>query len=639
MAFANISLNKSDFKESNWQKIIEGCEEKECSTYSGLLFGKAREAEAAGDQRLEELFTLLGAVTSFMLKSDSKDEPFAPVAVLRNSRSAISDDLQDVHLDALKEIVAEIKDPEMRARVADVLWVTRRDFHMGELAVEAYLESAKTLEHPENWPSCAERIERATRIAVFLGAKNKSFSSAFAHIEAVLDKYDGQDPLFLSARMMELLLEFDQGDPAKYIVLAEKLATRAESERNWHKARTYWGIKAGWHQRQNDSEGRRNALINAAETYVGEVESALKRSAPSYLVASTHLQSAIEAHRRIGGNKARVDELHKVLLQYQAQSVKELKPISVKLEVTEEIKQAIEQAVESVKGKDFHGALFDLALMLRLPKVEYLKQQAIKSATDHPLQHLFSAMSLDRQGKVIGRKPPTLSTDPEEIEAATRSEMFRQAEFHETIDVQWTLEPVRQQIVIEHPCRLKDFLPIVSNNPFVPEGREDLYAQGLQAGLKGDLPIAMHLLIPQFEHSVRYVLAQRGVITSGFDQEGIQEEYNLNKILYLPILKETFGDDTIFHLQRLLVEPLGANLRNRMAHGLMSYNDFYSLQCVYLWWLILKLLCIPIIAHLRQEEGTKESEVDSSGPQKAGPDQAIGQPNNSGSSRKDEPES
>lgn len=601
MAFKNIPLSKADFEDHKWEDIIGGCQEKDCVSYSPLFFARARELEATGDQKGSELFTLLGAITSFMLKSDSKDEPFGPVFVSRNSRSAILDDLQGLHLDALKEIVAEIKDPEMRARVADVLWVTRRDFRMAELAVEAYLESAKNLENPENWPKCVDRIERATRIAVSLGPKNASSSLVFSHIEGVLDRYQGEDPLFLSAKMMELLLEFGQGHPTKYATLSEKAASRAETESNWHRASTYWEIKARWQERQNDSAGRREALVNAAESYVKEAESALNRPSPSYLVASTHLQRAIEAHRRIG-NKTRVEELHKVLLQYQAESMKEMKPISTKLEVTEKVKEAIEQAVETVKGKGFHDALFDLALMLRLPKVEYLKQQAIKSAQEHPLQHLVSATSVDRQGKVIGRRPSMLSKDPEEIEAATRAEMFFQAQFQDTIDVQWILQPVGQQIVMEHPCRLNDFLPMVSNNPLVPEGREYLYAKGLQAGIHGDLSVAAHLLIPQFEHSVRYVLAQRGVITSGIDQEGIQEEYNLNKTLYLPVLHEIFGEDMVFHLQRLLVEPLGGNLRNKMAHGLMSYGDFHSIEVVYLWWLILKLVCIPLIAFSRQSQ-------------------------------------
>jgi hypothetical protein len=205
-----------------------------------------------------------------------------------------------------------------------------------------------------------------------------------------------------------------------------------------------------------------------------------------------------------------------------------------------------------------------------------------------------------------------LSSDPDEVKEALRAEMFLQASFSETIEVQWVLQPVMRQIVLEHPSRLNDFLAIVSNHPLVPEGREMLYAKGLQAGLRSDLDIAAHFLIPQFEHSIRYVLAQRGIITSSIDQEGIQQEYDLNRTLYMPAVKEFFGEDAVFHLQGILVEPLGANLRNKMAHGMMSSIEFFSVPVAYLWWLILKLICLPIIAYQRKNDA--ESSESSVGP-------------------------
>jgi hypothetical protein len=171
------------------------------------------------------------------------------------------------------------------------------------------------------------------------------------------------------------------------------------------------------------------------------------------------------------------------------------------------------------------------------------------------------------------------------------------------------------QIVLEHSPRVNDFLAIVSNHPLVPEGRETLYAKGLQAGMRSELDIATHFLIPQFEHSVRYVLAQRGIITSSIDQEGIQQEYDLNRMLYMPIAKEIFGEDVLFHLQRLLVDPLGANLRNKMAHGMMSFGEFFSISVAYLYWLILRLVCLPVIAYLRQQAAEKASATDSEEPE------------------------
>jgi hypothetical protein len=162
--------------------------------------------------------------------------------------------------------------------------------------------------------------------------------------------------------------------------------------------------------------------------------------------------------------------------------------------------------------------------------------------------------------------------------------------------------------LLDHYVRVDDFAPIVSNNPFIPGGREDIYARGLYAGLTGDFLIAAHLLIPQLEHSIRSLLAQRGVFTSGLDAQGIQEERNLNTILYLPELQTIFGEDIVFDLQGLLVERSGSNLRNLMSHGLFDYEAFFSSQMSYLWWLTLHLCCLPILARMhREEEWSQES--------------------------------
>ena len=164
------------------------------------------------------------------------------------------------------------------------------------------------------------------------------------------------------------------------------------------------------------------------------------------------------------------------------------------------------------------------------------------------------------------------------------------------------IEPARNQILREHFVRVKDFAPLVANNPFVPEGREGLYAHGLHAGLEGNFAAATHLLIPQLENSIRHALAQNGVITSGLDPDGIQDVHLLGNMLYRPEMKRMFDEDITFDLQGLLVERFGANLRNQIAHGLMPHETFFSPDAIYLWWLTLHLLCRILLAHESQTE-------------------------------------
>ena len=133
-----------------------------------------------------------------------------------------------------------------------------------------------------------------------------------------------------------------------------------------------------------------------------------------------------------------------------------------------------------------------------------------------------------------------------------------------------------------------------------------MYALGFKSAIDGDSEIALHLLIPQFENSIRHILTQSGHITSGLDSHGIQDERSLNQTLRLPEIKNLIDENLLFDLQGLLVERFGANLRNLMAHGLMSHHAFYSHQTTYLWWLMLKICCLPIIRFLSEQKDRKD---------------------------------
>src|SRR5512135_1401206 len=101
MPFANIPITRDDLNSSNWRNVIADCPKKECLSYWHPFMTKADEAGTAGDNVLQEAYTLLGAVTSMMLRLDSKTDPFVPIMVFRTGRSAILDDISDAHIEVL----------------------------------------------------------------------------------------------------------------------------------------------------------------------------------------------------------------------------------------------------------------------------------------------------------------------------------------------------------------------------------------------------------------------------------------------------------------------------------------------------------------------------------------------------------
>lgn len=593
MNLQNIPLTKSDFESSQWEELINKCDEKECNKYSMIFFEKAREAEAADSKTFQEVFTLLYNITSMMFDPGCTSDPFSSVWGMLDPLRTFSEN----HLNVLSEIANDVKDDEMRARIADILWLNKRDYRNAELAIDSYLEAANTFEQTKNWNECIDKIERAFRLTLSLSRRDAYFDKVILRITSDLDKYDyeSSDHMFMPCKLMSFLLEVPTGDVKKYSELSEKMATQIESYEIFDEARSYWEIKAKWHRFDNDTENEQASLTQAAETYAK-----MAAVTGSNLLATFHQRKAIEAYKRIGGENDRVEELHKDLLQFQQKSTEEMETVSISPK--KDLSVFVKESIDKVSGKTLQDALFTFAFMVRSPRVKELREEAERLAKKYPMKHLVSAVTVNEEGKQVMRSVSMFSDDVNEREIAVRQEMFKQSVFHHTQYTQCIIEPARKRTNLEHNVTLHDFLQIVSNNPFVPAGREFLYAQGLKAGMDGDFVVAAHLLIPQIEHTMRNILAQKGGIPSGIDSYGVQKEYDLNKTLYKPKIKECIDENILFDLQGLLVESAGANLRNRMAHGLMEHDSFYSVQVPYLWHLVLKLCCLPLIDRKEYEK-------------------------------------
>ena len=119
--------------------------------------------------------------------------------------------------------------------------------------------------------------------------------------------------------------------------------------------------------------------------------------------------------------------------------------------------------------------------------------------------------------------------------------------------------------------------------PFVSIGREVQISRGLLAGSQVDVSTAIQLLIPQLEHLVRMRLKAEGPSTQTISGDGVQTENSLGSLVQMPAALEVFGADRSFELQALFCDPMGMNLRNDVAHGLLDDDAAGSIHSLYAW--------------------------------------------------------
>jgi len=127
-----------------------------------------REANVPGiSQERADNMRLLGLVLGFghYLLSQTSSQPFGKLGT-----SNLLEQLTKEQAADLAAIAPDIKNPELRAIVADAAWLRGRgNPDLARRAVAAYLTSARNLEDPEKWSVGMARAERALRLSRSLG--------------------------------------------------------------------------------------------------------------------------------------------------------------------------------------------------------------------------------------------------------------------------------------------------------------------------------------------------------------------------------------------------------------------------------------------------------------------------------------
>ena len=91
---------------------------------------------------------------------------------------------------------------------------------------------------------------------------------------------------------------------------------------------------------------------------------------------------------------------------------------------------------------------------------------------------------------------------------------------------------------------------------------------------------ALHILVPQFESTVRRMFSKVGYSTTSIRKGNTQQEVTFNEFLLRDDVKSTLGNDVHKLIQIVMVEQSGLNLRNEIAHGLIELSNINYTKCI-----------------------------------------------------------
>ena len=615
----NLALTAADFAGCGWETVMESVDHGDSHSLWSAFSAAAKDAVLEGRTEHGRVLRLLANVCSKQLEPSSQNEPFQPLFYAPEGRSTIPDDFDESDIAFFALIADDIGNPWLKARLADLVWLRERSFGVkfAQDAIDSY--RSVPLDTWTWYLGGRECWERAIGLARSIGS---AAGNRAAEIESSLfnafSLTTSQDDFF-AYHLAEVLKDNRLGKDhaTKIATKLETLAHEFEAVGNLHSAREYFWASADWFKISGDTDQSTAMMVEVAEGWAKEATAKIDSDDPSHLIATVFYENAIQVYRTIPRKQRsahhvdeRISELRVLLSESGARAQEEMIDI-----VTPgmDINGLVEHARDAVQGKAVMEAM-QAFVNLHHVNADDLRKRAIKHLQNFPLQAIVSVTSFSGDGRVVAKRPGIAGAIPaDEDEDVIHFQMIKDFDILVGIIAQAGIVPALGVLKLEHRLRETDFIALARQSPIVPAGREMLFGKGLFAGYDGDFVTAMHFLIPQIEHMVRFHLKQVGVQTTTLSPEGIEDEIGLTALINKPEANDIFSGDLHFTIRALFSDHAGANLRNYVAHGLLDDRECNSVYAVYAWWFALKLVFNNSwsAAAARRKAATEQSPPDS----------------------------
>jgi hypothetical protein len=199
-----------------------------------------------------------------------------------------------------------------------------------------------------------------------------------------------------------------------------------------------------------------------------------------------------------------------------------------------------------------------------VPSKEVTKDSLLKLAKEAPMQFLFSKDLQDNKGRKVA-EVGSIEDDLEGNIILGIAEQFPVSSFF--------LHHVLAYGVEKGILTTNTILKFLMQSAIINASRIPIFEKAIEAYLRSDFLVFIHLAIPQFEDAVRYLVELNGGNVLKY-KNNIYNLRTFDDILRDPIVSNVFGDDLQTYLRILFTDARGWNLRNEVCHGLVEIEFF-----------------------------------------------------------------
>lgn len=549
--------------------------------------GKKKYYNEREESFLADAAAVLASITHMALDAGSRNAPIISVITFSDRRSVSPEDLTPDQRAFLEKLYPQLATGLLKSRIAEIALMldTPRRWDLVDEILEGYLTEPLS---DETWYTRQQKLWTRVVILSRQFRKETPVRRIESQIQQYIDDHSPENP-GISMSLYGFIHEQHLLDTNANKNAAGLMAfgLYEKSNKNFSLGERLFSLATEFYKRQRSHTEQLSALFESAECFFLDAENRAQFSVQGNLIVSGLYEKALQryrliptAHRSLTGADVRIEECLKRVRLHGELSLEEMHLFQLP---PTDLTELAEFSVNHVRGKKniLEASLYFVGLnTITAESMQDDEQEQFR------ISDFFGTVFLSGDGRVIGRTGAAGSD-------SARNRQMQSFDFSLKMAVAGEIMPAMRQLLQEYNFVMRFFEELCHSSPLIPDDRVQLTARGLYLGFEYRFYESIHLISPQVEFMVRNLLKQANIRTS-INDTGIENEIGLSSLLDKPEAKSLLGNDLHFNLVSLYTDPLGANIRNYVAHGLLNDYSSQSDAVVYAWWLYFKIIVMSL---------------------------------------------
>lgn len=487
-------------------------------------------------------------------------------------RSLIFSDFSEDEISLLNELKYDELPNFLKARIYEVLFSINRDYKFAKLAIEANKELTQEYINLGHYRIAGETISRALSIAEVMNYKD-SQKECLQLVESLMNLSIAKGENQLGIKQLEELSNSKISNKKDIIDVINILLAKFDYDIDILEKLIEIQLRL-----LNDETEVRKTKLFLAEHYEKEMLQLIEKG--NFSNAERIARKALYLFQECS-NITKARELNKNICACQHAICENMQSFSYQINPT---------PIYDILQKNIKKMTFEECLVYLTQNVpRWNKDIILEECKDEIKKSLTSFMNIEVfnfQNKRIGIIEGVRTTENSISDSRLFYRLNHNFDFNGSVVIRFLMSIIS----LEFNFLKEDLDFLVKENTIVQEERKNIIQEGLFLALKGDYYKAVHILVPQFENILRNLTEQLGEAIDTIDQNGVTKFRSLASILKSEKVNECLDENLIFLLRGLLVEPFGANIRNEIAHGIVTEERSYSGSYIYFIGFFIKFL-------------------------------------------------